>query len=123
MDKKKLQGVADWPVPHTPTNVRQFLGFTGYYRYFIPNYSRIARPLLDLTKKDIVWDWMSRHTRAFEELKTRMCAGPVLQQPDFSRKFFLQVDASAYGVGAVLSQEGNHTTPTLERRVKPVLHP
>jgi hypothetical protein len=52
-----------------------------------------------------------------------MCAGPVLQQPNFSQNFFLQVDASAYGVGAVLSQEGNHTTPTLEKCAKPVLHP
>ena len=57
MDKKKLRGVADWPVPKNPTNVRQFLGFTGYYRYFVPNYSKIARPLLDLTKKDVVWEW------------------------------------------------------------------
>ena len=42
MDKKKLRGVADWPVPKNPTNVQQFLGFTGYYQYFVPNYSRIA---------------------------------------------------------------------------------
>ena len=54
MDPSKLKGVADWPKPKTPTEIRQFLGFTGYYRYFIPKYSEIARPLLDLTKKDIV---------------------------------------------------------------------
>ena len=42
MDPKKLKGVADWPTPKNPTNVRQFLGFTGYYRYFVPNYSKIA---------------------------------------------------------------------------------
>jgi hypothetical protein len=123
MDPKKLTGVADWPQPRTPTEVRKFLGFTGYYRYFVPNYSRIARPLLDLTKKAISWDWTPHHTRAFEELKTRMCAAPVLRQPDFSRKFFLQVDASGYGVGAVLSQEGPHTSPALAKRTKPVLHP
>src|SRR5216684_4479390 len=51
MDPKKIQGVADWSPPTTVTEIRQFLGFTGYYRYFIPNYSKIARPLLDLTKK------------------------------------------------------------------------
>src|SRR6266700_2226653 len=51
MDPEKVKGVANWQTPCTPTEVQQFLGFTGYYRYFIPNYSKIARPLLDLTKK------------------------------------------------------------------------
>ena len=69
MDPSKLKGVADWPKPKTPTEIRQFLGFTGYYRYFIPKYSEIARPLLDLTKKDIVWKWEKRQQQAFEELK------------------------------------------------------
>ena len=54
LDPSKLKGVADWPKPKMPTEIRQFLEFTGYYRYFIPKYSEIARPLLDLTKKDIV---------------------------------------------------------------------
>src|SRR6266699_7327561 len=46
MDLAKIKGVANWQTPRTPTEVRQFLGFTGYYRYFVPNYSKIARPLL-----------------------------------------------------------------------------
>jgi hypothetical protein len=57
MDPGKLKGIADWPVPRNPTEVQQFLGFTGYYWYFVPNYSKIARPLLDLTKKALVWRW------------------------------------------------------------------
>src|SRR6266478_1035396 len=57
MDPKKLKGVADWPVPRNPTEIRKFLGFTGYYRYFVQGYSKIARPLLDLTKKAVVWHW------------------------------------------------------------------
>jgi hypothetical protein len=55
MDPKKIQGIADWSPPTMVTKVWQFLGFTGYYCYFIPNYSKIARPLLDLTKKAISW--------------------------------------------------------------------
>ena len=78
MDPSKLKGVADWPKPKTPTEIRQFLGFTGYYQYFIPKYSEIARPLLNLTKKDIVWKWEECQQWAFEELKTRMCCRPVL---------------------------------------------
>jgi Reverse transcriptase (RNA-dependent DNA polymerase) len=70
MDPKKLKGVADWPIPRNPTEVRGFLGFTGYYRYFVPNYSKIARPLLDLTKRTVDWYWGESQHKAFEELKT-----------------------------------------------------
>jgi hypothetical protein len=59
----------------------------------------------------------------FEELKTRMCKSPVLMQPNFNKRFYLQTDASAYGVGAILSQEGENTTPSLQKRTKPTLHP
>jgi len=78
MDPTKLKGVADWATPQNPTDIRKFLGFTGYYWYFVPNYSKIARPLLDLTKKATPWLWEPKHKRAFEELKTRMCAAPML---------------------------------------------
>src|SRR5580658_10149139 len=83
MDPKKLKGVADWPTPKNPTNIRQFLEFTGYYRYFVLNYSKIARPLLDLTKKTTPWHWEEEQIKAFKELKSRMCKSPVLTQPDF----------------------------------------
>ena len=108
--------------PHKSHRNRQFLGFTGYDRYFILNYSKIAWPLLDLTKKATVWQWTDRHFKAFEELKTRMCQQPVLIQPDFQKCFYLQVHASAYGLGAVLLQEGT-SSPTLAKCSKPVLHP
>jgi len=57
MDPKKIKGGADWSPLKTITKVRQFLGFTGYYQYFIPNYSKIAHPLLDLTRKMTSWHW------------------------------------------------------------------
>ena len=126
MDPKKLQGVADYPIPKNPTDVQAFLGFTGYYQYFVQGYSQIARPLLDLTKKSETWNWGEAQFKAFETLKTRMCAAPVLLQPNFHRKFYLQTDASAYGVGAVLSQEGGPEQPntfTLAKQQKPILHP
>jgi RNase H-like domain found in reverse transcriptase len=122
MDPGKLKGIADWLVPRNPMEVRQFLGFTGYYWYFVPNYSKIVRPLLDLTKKALVWRWEPAQHRAFEELKTRMCSSPVLTQPDFNEKFYLQADALAYGVGAILSQKGK-TSLSLAKRSKPTTHP
>jgi hypothetical protein len=122
MDPGKLKGIADWPVPRNPTKVRQFLGFTGYYQYFMQNYSKIARLLLDLTKKGLVWRWKRPQHNAFEELKTRMCCSPVLTQPDFKKKFYLQTDASAYSVGAILSQQGRNLPYTC-RNLKPKHHP
>jgi hypothetical protein len=122
MDPGKLKGITDWPVPQNPTEVRQFLGFTSYYRYFIPNYSKIARPLLDLTKKSLVWCWEQPQHDAFEELKTRMCCSPVLTQPDFEKKFYLQTDASAYGMGIVLSQQGRSPFYA-HKNSKPKNHP
>src|SRR5260370_2253837 len=104
MDLQKLNGVADWPIPKNPTDVCSFLGFTGYYWYFVPNYSKVARPLLDLTKKTTPWHWDQPQFKAFETLKTLMCQKPVLLQPNFAKRFYLQTDASAYGVGAILSQ-------------------
>jgi len=122
MDPSKIKGVADWPVPRNPTEIRQFLGFTDYYQYFIPNYSKIVQPLLKLTRKALNWDWGKPQMRAFEELKTCMCACPVLTQPDFNKQFYLSTDASAYSVGAVLLQEGEATTSQTKTH-KPKLHP
>jgi len=117
MDPAKVEGVKNWPIPKTPTEVRAFLGFMGYYWYFIQNYSAIARPLLDLTKKATTWHWGEKQAEAFGALQYEMCRSPVLRQPDFTKQFFLQTDASAFGLGAVLSQEHG------EEGSKPKLHP
>jgi hypothetical protein len=115
MNPKKLETVKNWAIPKNPTEIWKFLGFTRYYRYFVPNYSQIAWLLLHLTKKMTPWEWTNTQQLAFDLLKTLMCEAPVLIQPNFKKKFFLQVDASAYGVGAVLSQEGEIRTPSLEK--------
>ncbi len=106
MEDAKIEKVQDWAPPQNLKEVRQFLGFTGYYWYFIEGYSAIARPLLDLTKQATPWHWEGPQQQAFDTLKARMCTKPVLQQPNFKKVFYLQTDTSAYGVGAVLSQEG-----------------
>ena len=123
MSPKKLQGVADWPVPRTPTDIQQLLGFISYYWYFIPNYLAIAQPLLDPPQKTTPWHWGEKQFRDFKELKMWMCSSPVLAQPNFNKCFVLQVDALAYGMGTILSQEGDHLIPTLACHSKPTLHP
>jgi len=71
-----------------------------------------------------VWHWDKPQHKAFEKLKSKMCATPVLKQPNFEKKFYLQTNTSAYGVGAILLQEGDiPTTSTLSKCQKPILHP
>src|SRR5712675_2092182 len=120
MDPTKIKGVVEWPQPRNPTDVRSFLGFTGFYRYFIPNYSHVTRPLLDLTKKATPWVWTEAQTTAFEMLKRLMCSKPVLTQPQYDKPFIVHTDASAYGVGAILLQEGDINP---QKPSKPRLHP
>ena len=102
----KIQAVANFPQPTTKKDVRAFLGLTGYYRRFVPDYAAIALPLTDLTRKaapnTVVWT--AECDAAFMELKRRLTSAPVLKSPDFEREFILQTDASERGIGAVLSQ-------------------
>jgi hypothetical protein len=120
MDPSKTDNIRTWAPLTMVTEVRSFLGFVGFYRYFIPNFSKIARPLLNLTKKATSWNWDEDCACAFTILKTLVCERPVLTQPDYTKRFVLHTDASAYGMGAVLLQEGeqNPSKPS-----KPRLHP
>ncbi len=113
MDQVKVNKIKQWVPPRSVREVRKFLGFTGYYRYFIQGYSQIARPLLDLTKQVTQWRWTKKEQTAFKTLRDKMMSQPVLQQPNFTKMFYLQMDTSKYGVGAVLSQDGEEkaTTP------------
>jgi len=120
MDLTKIKGMAEWPFPRNPTDVRSFLGFTGFYCYFIPNYSHVALPLLDLTKKATPWIWTEAQMKAFKTLKMLMCTKPVLTQLQYNKPFVLHTDALAYGVGAILLQEGDTNPP---KPSKPHLHP
>ena len=105
-ESTKLQAVRTFPIPQTKKQVQVFLGLTGYYRRFIPNYASVASPLTDLTRKSapvqVVWSLSC--DRAFEDLKQSLCTSPILRSPDFTQPFILQTDASDRGVGAVLSQ-------------------
>jgi len=76
----------------------------SWYRRFVPNFSTIAAPLTRLTRKNARFIWANEEREAFERLKTTLTTAPVLACPDFNRPFILQTDASAYGLGAVLTQ-------------------
>ncbi|CAJ0923113.1 unnamed protein product [Ranitomeya imitator] len=107
MDPVKVQAIHDWTQPTSLKSLQKFLGFANFYRRFICNFSSIAKPLTDLTKKgaDLV-NWSSAAVEAFQDLKRRFSSAPVLCQPDVSLPFQVEVDASEIGAGAVLSQRG-----------------
>jgi hypothetical protein len=121
MDDTKVEKVCNWRPLTNVTEVWKFLGFTGYYRYFIKDYLKIARPLLQLTHLMSTWHGDEDEQTAFETLHQAMINKPVLRQPDFTKPFFLLTDASAYGMGAILSQEGGSSTSNPTQ--KPKLHP
>lgn len=103
VDQSKIQAMLDWPRPATITELRGFLGLTGYYRKFVQNYGLIARNLTNLLKKGrFLWD--SNAEEAFHKLKTAMTTTPTLALPNFTLPFLIQTDASGDGIGAVLTQ-------------------
>ena len=105
IDPKKADGLHNWPRNlKTVKEVRSVLGVLGYQRPFIPHYADIARPLVALTKKTQPFNWTSECREALDTLIKKVTDGPVLSQPNLTQPFYLQVDASAYATGAVLTQ-------------------
>ena len=102
----KTEAIAEFSQPRSKSDVRSFLGLTGYYRSFVPDYATISAPLSDATKNSMptTMNWSSECDRAFIRLKEILCLGPVLQAPNFDEVFILQTDASEEGLGAILSQ-------------------
>jgi hypothetical protein len=103
-DPSKIDVVVHFLVPKTVTDVRSFLGLTGYYRNYVQGYAQLAVPLFELTKKEVAFVWDLGCQSAFEALKGALVAAPVLTRPDFDKQFCLDVDWSPKGVGAILSQ-------------------
>jgi hypothetical protein len=104
MDLEKVSAVHSWPQPHTIQALRHFLGLMGYYRKFIIQYGEVARPLTALLKKDS-FSWTLEADRSFQDLKHALMTAPLLQLPDFDKKFVVECDASGSGFGAVLHQD------------------
>ena len=105
VDPEKVEKVASWPVPQSPKQIQQFLGFANYYRRFIQGFANVARPLHRLTEHTASFHWTTECQKAFENLRDRLTKAPVLAFPDYSLSFTLDTDASDTGIGAVLSQK------------------
>ncbi|GBG87130.1 hypothetical protein CBR_g44586 [Chara braunii] len=104
-DDAKVANIRDWPRPQSVTEMRSFLGMTGYYRTFVKNYSIVAAPLTDLTRLDTPWKWTDKCEAACRHLKHALTHYEVLKLPDPDKPFIVTTDASQYGIGTVLAQQ------------------
>jgi len=102
---EKTEVVRNWPVPKSLTELRSFLGLASYYRRFLEGFSIIAAPLYSLMRKGQHFRWGEDQQQAFDELKKRLTTAPVLASPRSSGTYYLDTDASEFGLGIVLSQE------------------
>ncbi len=105
MDPGKVTAVKHWPTPKVLKDVRGFIGFANFYRRFIKDFSAKARPLHDLTKKDVPWQWSAEQQFAFDSLKDAFCAEPILRVYDEALPTRVEVDASGFATGGILSQK------------------
>ena len=106
VDPSKVNDILEWKPPTTVHQVRSFLGLAGYYRRFIPDFSKLVKLITSLLKNDIKFNWSSKCNEAFEQLKTLLTTAPVLAQPDITKPFDVYCDALGSGLGCVLMQEG-----------------
>ncbi|MCG8622081.1 MAG: DDE-type integrase/transposase/recombinase, partial [Proteobacteria bacterium] len=117
---EKLKDLKEMAPPKTQKEVRRFLGFTGYYRKFIPRFSDIARPLTNLTKKDVDFEWTKQCQDTFEMMKEMLLKEPILKYPDPNYGYILYTDASKYAWAGVLTQEYHYTEGG---KIKIIHHP
>ncbi|WVZ68667.1 hypothetical protein U9M48_017581 [Paspalum notatum var. saurae] len=106
LSEKGVESVLNWKQPESVTEIRSFLGLAGYYRRFIKDFSKTAKPMTSLTKKNAKYTWSPNCEEAFQSLKRSLTTAPVLAQPDVAKPFDVYCDASGNGLGRVLMQEG-----------------
>ena len=106
VDPKKIASILEWKTPVNIKNIREFLGLAGYYRKFVKDFSKIAKPMTELLKKEKPFVWSPECEASFQELKLKLTTAPILIMPDINKNFEVYCDASRLGLGCVLMQEG-----------------
>ena len=104
MDPSKVDAVVDWATPTNLKEVQAFIGFCNFYRRFIKDFSKIVKPMVRLTRKDVVFNWSLPCQQAFNQLKIVATQAPALRHFDRSKEAILETDSSDYVNGGVLSQ-------------------
>lgn len=99
-----MRAIAEYPVPKTVRQLRQFLGMSGWYRRFISEYASLTFPLTELLTKKKKFIWNPAAQEAFDRVKQKLTAAPLLVNPNYDKPFIVQCDASQCGVGGLLAQ-------------------
>jgi hypothetical protein len=118
VDSSEVQEVMDWQPPKSAHQIRSFLGLAGYYRRFIPDFSRIAKPMTELLKKGVKFVWSEACDKDFQKLRELLTSAPVLAQPGNSKPYEVYCDASGTGLGCVLMQ-ANRVIAYASRALRP----
>src|SRR3954463_13398707 len=105
VNPERVQAVLDWTPPESVKQVRSFLGLASYCHRFVENFSKVAKPLTELLKKDKKFEWTPKCEESFQELKIRLTSAPVLAPPDTMRNFDIYCDTSRQGLGCILMQD------------------
>ena len=106
IDPEKIRAIQDLPTPTNKDELRRFLGMVNFLAKYVPNHSEEAHPLQQLLKDEVTWNWSSEQEKAFDKLKSLLVSAPCLAYYDPEKELVLQNDASDYGIGSVLLQEG-----------------
>lgn len=101
---KKIEIIKDYPRPTNVKKLQRFLGLCAYFRRYVKNFAKIAKPLTTLLKKEQPFIWMDSQQKAFDTLKNNLTEKVVLAFPDFEQLFYVTTDASDTAIGAMLSQ-------------------
>ena len=104
VDQSKVSIIKTLAPPTTVKGVRSFLGHAGFYRRFIKDFSKIARPLCRLLEKDTRFNFDDSCRVAFEEIKIKLVQAPIMAAPDWDHGFEIMCDASDFAMGAALGQ-------------------
>ncbi|KAL0378818.1 UNVERIFIED_CONTAM: Transposon Ty3-G Gag-Pol polyprotein [Sesamum radiatum] len=122
VDEEKVKAIQDWPTPTTIGEVRSFHGLASFYRRFVKDFSTMAAPLNELTKKNVPFKWGNAQEKAFQAIKEKLTHAPLLALPDFGKTFEIECDASGIGIGGVLMQGGRPVAYFSEKLSGPTLN-
>ena len=105
VDDQEIKAILEWEKSKTTKVLRSFLGLASYYRKFVQDFAKIAKPLLDLLKKSLSEIWDEHCYRTFGELKRHLTSAPVLKFLEFKKSFEVHIDMSDFAIGGVIMQE------------------
>ncbi|WVZ75599.1 LOW QUALITY PROTEIN: hypothetical protein U9M48_023638 [Paspalum notatum var. saurae] len=105
VDPEKIEAISNWKTPRNVTKIRSFLGLATYYRRFIENFFKIAKPMTELLKDKVSFEWNDKREKNFQCMKNKLTTTSVLTLPDLQKDFVVYCDASRQGLGCVLMQD------------------